>query len=260
MTALERAKAFVNSRAAKTALRIMPLALATVVAVSDVPKAHASPTALSGSFSQWQYKNCSSGAPCMSGLGGGTNSNPSPSSTFVAYGSEGIQGKGDFSAILSGQKLPPNSPQALVTKYNIAGSGMGTYGTQALFGWAFDVSCTHGTSACDPTDVFSYTVTATIDGNTVPLVPGTLGGPFVPGTAVSSSVLIPTNAGDSIPADQWSAEIDFTWTGQTGEVIDFNPVLTLDPNPAPPGVPEPASLLLALSGLPLIGRFYRRKR
>lgn len=244
MTPLERAKAFVKSRAAMTALKIMPLALATVVGVST--KAHATITTgtMSGTYSHWSDPSCSGSTPCLNTKGG-----IGPSSSFSAYGTGGVQGSGS----IGGTYGNGSTGQSLDLQLLISGGGTGNYGSDAAFKTTFEVDC----PGCASTDTFSYTVNLTIDQSTY-----TYSSVFTPGTMVDPPVIIPTQ-GDDMDAYPWQATIDFYWTGSNGEQATFNPVdLSLDPNPGSgtPPVPEPTSMLLALSGLPLLGRLIRKKR
>lgn len=260
MTALERAKAFVNSRAATTALRIMPLALATVVAVSDVPKAHATTVFDPSSGSaQWILPDCSGGATaCLeTKLDPLFPSNSPATASFNAFGSSGVQASGSVGGYhKNGSVDKPGNSNEVDLSLQVSGSGSGNYGTDATFGFSFLVTCP--TTGCANTDTFSYDGTATIDGN-----PLAFAGTFTPGTAVTlPQTLIATNPSDSVsdPGLGWGATINFHWNGVDGENFVINPVdLNFNPNPGAPTVPEPASMLLALAGLPFLKRFIRKR-
>jgi hypothetical protein len=61
--------------------------------------------------------------------------------------------------------------------------------------------------------------------------------------------------------DDWQTTIGFSWTGSAGEMASFDVnQLAIYPTSGTSSVPEPGSLLLALSGLPLIGRLLRKKQ
>ncbi len=242
MTALERAKAFINTRAAKTALRIMPLAVAAAVAVSVVPKAHADAT-LVGTTATWTYGHCSGGANACLDTSSGIES-----VSFNYPGGGAVTGSGGLSGVVGQQNGP------LELQFSIGGSGSGTYNDNVAFGGKFLVTC----SGCDPSDTFSYDVAATVDGT--PYTSSTIS--FSPGTTLTlPTVLIPTTNGDPVMNDLWNASITFHWNAVVGDQATFQPVnLTLDPkNPTTPTVPEPASMLLAIAGLPFLRRFIRKR-
>ena len=256
MTALERAKAFVQSRAAKTALKIMPLALATVVSVSV--KAHADSVPIfNGSNPQWNAVVPPSGAYLV--LGCGTpGSCPDPTSGYSPYLNNGVTGYGMTGAQVLG------APGTAELDFVMTGTGSGQFFNSGVtvdwdFGVTCDATCKANENTPDPNnpgftlDYFQYNVIATVDGNTV-----AYGGPVFYADPLGSFV-IPVTPGD--PVGNWSVEIDMFWTAaDTGETATFTVnQLSLDPGQAP-NVPEPASMLLAASGLPLLLRVIRRKR
>jgi len=118
MTPLERAKAFIQSRAGKTALKILPLALATVVAI---PAANAgvviSPTTLNnasdGFATPTGYAASNGAALCQAGCGSGSfvlgaGSTATVGNSTPAFGVTGAYGTGQGGAYMAGD---PNQPE-----------------------------------------------------------------------------------------------------------------------------------------------------
>ncbi len=239
MTPLERAKAFMHSRAAKTALKIMPLALAAVVSLSG--KAQATSTAqLSGSFEKWTVQSCS-GGPCL---------DLATLSSSWSYGADGsVTGSGSASGVHGG------GTGTTMIIFQVSGGGTGNYGSLTDFLGNFTIGCIGLTGgSCDPHDTFSVNITATVDNLT-----GSASSAVTPGSYIVTGSFLTTD-GDSVAANPWSAEIDFFWNGIDGEQLSLNPTnLGFDPHTPVSTTPEPASMLLALSGLPFLARL-RKKR
>jgi hypothetical protein len=247
MTALERAKVFVKSRAAKTALRIMPLALATVVSVGTKAHANTLPT-FSGSFTEWQTANCSSGgiAACLQPF-------PNTSGNPVPYLTNGSQSSGSASGTYV-VKSSPGFPATL--SYLMSGNGTGDLTTPIAV--QFDVSITCPT--CSSLDTFSFQVSGDVDNTSSQTFSADsatyvkVGDSF---DATGSFLISPVSG----TLQDWQTQIDFSWAGNAGEAATFDVnQLAIYPTSGTSSVPEPGSLLLALSGLPLIGRLLRRKR
>jgi hypothetical protein len=244
MTALERAKVFVQSRAAKTALRILPLALATVVSVST--KAHATTQPVfSGSFSTWSSQDCSSGgtAACL---------NPSSFSANppVPYMTNGSQSSG----IATGTYVARGAGPATLT-FLMSGNGTGDLTAPTTVQFDVNIKC----PSCAASDTFSFAVFGQVYNQTLgyngssPLFTG-----MGDSLDASGTFTVPSPGGT---LQDWQTYINFSWTGNAGEIASFDVTqLAIYPPSATSTVPEPGSLLLALSGLPFIGRLIRRKR
>lgn len=264
MTALERAKAFVNSRAARTALKIMPLALATVATVTvAAPKAHAdvalTPTsasfvacdpgtdlkACSGSFAQTSSTTSITQLPLDAGVKGAEGSgnasgvfkSTSPGHDYSWDFFLNGTGSGDsfFQAGIDTLTVSwnfsfPNSDS--VTHVDDAISGFA--GPKVLFVWS-DATHTDVTKECDNV---GFTGTCVVSGlNNVNI------GTF---TSWQAQVEVPVYSDTGVGNMNW--QLDYLDVNANGHQT------------TPPGVPEPASILLALSGLPLIGTLIRKKR
>jgi len=240
MTALERAKAFVQSRAAKTALKILPLALATVVGVST--KAHATVVpAFTGTNTNWTVPGCSSGSgapssPCLSGF---SAPNYSP---FSSYGSGGVQTGG---SVLNGTFK--GAPGAIDLQFLMSGGATGS-SPEVGVKWQFEVDC----PSCSSSDTFYYEVNANVgafSGQTGSVA-------FSPNQLIDPPLVFSAGAlGD------WQATIDLLWSGQDGEAANFTvDSFAIYPTEETSPVPEPSSLLLAFSGLPFVLRTIRKKR
>jgi len=245
MTALERAKAFVQSRAAKTALKILPLALATVVGVSTKAHATTQPT-FSGSNTIWNKPACSGGSVACLKPVTLASSNPVP---YMTYGSQANgTASGTYNFVTS-----PGGPVDL--QFLMSGNGTGTLSNPIAIQYSFDMTCT----GCASTDTFGYEVAGqvyntasqqfSIDTGVVP----TAGPPNESGTIYISPV--------SGTLDNWQTTIDFLWFGQNGETASFDVSnLAIYPTSGTSSVPEPSSLLLAFTGLPFVMRALRKKR
>jgi hypothetical protein len=235
MTPLERAKAFVQSRAAKTALKILPLALATVVA------AHADSAKLNLSGNpQWNAQTSSSGAYLMF-----TNSTSSGSQV-----GNGVTGSG-----FTDMQVVGNSGDTELASFFMSGGGTGTYQNPITVSWDFDITCDAQCKAAELTgdQFFEYNVAVIINGNEYDS-----GSVFFTADPMGSFIINDLSLiGQSV--GPWSAEVDLVW--HNGVILETGTwaqtYLTIDPG----GVqtPEPASMLLMLAGVPFLIRRIRRK-
>ena len=240
MTPLERAKAFVQSRAAKTALKIAPLALATVVSVNQKAQAITTPPQFSGGAPVWT-------APV--GTGSFLELTDSTSSS-APYGTGGIKGWGSTDS----QQAGGNGTSDV--SFEMSGTGSGTFVNDTVtLSWDFTGTCDKDCKANEDTgaDAFQYRVQACVESQCT----STDWTPFF--ADPTGSTVISGLAGSGFSS--WSASIDFEWQGQGLETATFNVnSLALDPGPINvPTVPEPASALLALAGLPFLKRVIRKK-
>jgi len=255
MTALERAKAFINSQAARTALKIMPLALVTVAAVSVTPQAKAD-VALTPGNPYFQACVAAPPATCSGGfiIDSQTNLNKAqlpPNGTFT-----GAVGGGD----MTGHFGPDYNGTLTPIDFFLPGTSTGLFSGISLdtvfLSWSFSINTPTDTSVdhvnvffyyngnivgeCDDVDYTGPTATCEVDGL---LGDETAFGPLTSWEAQIQPILISTNG--TMPT---------TWD------VSYLAVDATPYTPAPPGMPEPASMILALSGLPLIGRIIRKKR
>ena len=252
MTALERAKAFINSRAAKTALRIMPLAVATVVAVTVTPQAKAD-VALTPTNAK--FVACTS-APCSGGFAidnqtTGFSQLP-PNGAFTGAVSNGNM-SGHFAAPSTGTFGQP-------INFFFSGSATGTLLsppiTDLTISWKFDFN-TPTDVTVDHVNVFFY-----YNDNTAVYPGGECDYVMYQDTCVVSLAGAQVLFG---PPATWQVQIQPFLSSPNGSAtttwnVDYLAIDATAYTPPAPGVPEPASMLLALSGLPLIGRFIRKKR
>jgi len=257
MTALERAKQFVQSRAARTALTIMPLALATVVSVSV--KAHADSLPVFGTPTpQWVTHPSNTGAYLVLGCPpqNGNGFCPDPSSSSVPYGTGGVNGYGST----GGQEVQGGGTSEL--DFVMTGTGSGQFaGNGVVAAWNFNIACDATCQANEITpdpnnpgqtlDYFQYTVFVNINGEgPYPFD----GGTFYAGGPQSGSFVVPVTPGETLGS--WSAEIDIFWNaGDNNETANFD-VTQLSLNP----VPEPCTAVLALAGIPLLFRLGSRAK
>src|SRR5581483_1805943 len=233
MTALERAKAFVNSRAAKTALKIMPLAVAAVVTVGVTPQAKADVALTSPkAYFQGCVGTCSGGFV----IDNQTNSASQVSET----GFTGAVGSGN----MSGHFTSESSGTPLHFYLSGGATGTGIPNT-LIMSWDFTLNTPSDITVSSVMVNFSYNGTieqqcdASGDTN---------------GTPDSCTVDLTGVEGFLGPLTSWSAFFE----AQTVNLnADTSPItwdvsyLAVTSGPYPPtGTPEPASMLLALSGLP----------
>ncbi len=281
MTALERAKAFINTRAAKTALRIMPLAVAAVAVVGITPNAHATSATFTANQAFFSTGTCS-GVACIDF----TNTSSGYGPTADGYGAVGT-GSSHMTIGKPGWLPDANGISTYDAFFTVSGTANGTFpGDDLKISWDFSANC--GPSPCSVNNPFSYNVFFNLDQD--PNAPYTYSGSYIPVTGpVAQTWTIPgysTSGPMSGPLTltnaNWTATIDLNWITHTDPTVpptadqadwcgtsgtstacptlgDFH--LSVDPgSPAPSGVPEPASMLLALAGLPLIGGMIRKKR
>ena len=141
MTPLERAKAFIQSRAAKTALKILPLALATAAAV---PAANAdvviSPTVQAGEVPTG-YAATAGAALCQAGCGSGSfvlgaGSTASVGSSAPAFGVTGAFATGNGGAYMAGDPNQPE-PWTFFIQGDAGSSGALSTLSSLTIGWDF---------------------------------------------------------------------------------------------------------------------------
>jgi len=242
MTALERAKAFVQSRAAKTALQIMPLALAGVLS------AHASSVQFTPSGNpQWQTPAPGTGSYLVL---------QSPTSSVSSLSDGGVTGNGS-----AGMQVTGGSGYNYTT-FLMSGGGSGDFSNPFVtVSWDFTVTCDAACKANeagpppgsdDYQDTFSYSVETFINGVEYDWAGN--------GTTFYADPMDSYMIAVSGPLYSWSTQVDVTWLGNNGETANWSQsYLTIDPGTPTSGVPEPASMLLAASGLPFLLRL-RKKR
>jgi hypothetical protein len=235
MTPLERAKAFVQSRAAKTALKILPLALAAVVSAN----ADTAKLSLDGN-PQWNAHTSSTGAYLQL----------SNSSTSGSQVGNGVTGNGFTDLLVVG-----NSGNTELAAFFMSGGGTGTYQNPITVSWDFDITCDAQCKAGEDAgdQFFEYNVVVLINGNEYDSGAVTFLGDPSGSFIINDPTLLGQNVGP------WSAEVDLVWhnaiINETGSWTQN--FLTIDPGGV--ATPEPASLLMALAGLPFAIRLRRKK-
>ena len=235
MTPLERAKAFVQSRAAKTALKILPLALATVVSAN----ADTAKLTLSGN-PQWTAQTSLTGAYLQL-----SNS----VSTGMQVGN-GVTGSGSTDMEVVG-----NSGTTKPASFFMSGGGTGTYENPITVSWDFAVNCDAQCKADEQTgqQFFQYQVVVFINGNEYDSDVFT----FLADPNGQMIINDPNLIGQTV--GPWSAQVDMVWDNavihETGSWVQN--FLTIDPGGTQ--TPEPASMLLLFSGVPFVIRLTRKK-
>jgi hypothetical protein len=238
MTPLERAKAFVQSRAAKTALKILPLALATVVS------AHAGTA-----------KFTLSGDPVWNAPGSSTGgflvlTNSTSTGSEIGFG---VTGSG-----FTDMQVMGNSGDDTSASFSMSGGGTGNFGASPVItvSWDFNITCDqdckNGQDA--GAQFFIYDVLVNINGNVYES-----GAVQFLGDPSGSFVITDPNLVNQ-DLTSWSAEVDLIWHG--GNIFDTGTwtqnFLTIQPNTT--ATPEPATLFMAFAGLPFVIRLTRKKQ
>jgi hypothetical protein len=137
----------------------------------------------------------------------------------------------------------------------MSGNGTGDLTGPVTVSYNFSISCPN----CSSSDTFSATVSGDVENTASQSFTESQSGYSGPagGNALGIFYIDPV-AGT---LQDWGTEIDFSWVGNAGETATIDLTrLDIYPTTGTSSVPEPGSLLLALSGLPLIGRLLRRKR
>lgn len=245
MTALERAKAFVNSRAGKTALKIMPLALAAAAAVTVTPQAKADVTLTNPkAFFQGCVGMCSGGFVI--------DNQTDTASQVPETGFTGAVGSGNMSGHFT------SSSTGTPLHFYLSGGATGTGVPNTLIlSWDYNLTTPSDITVQSVAVWFTYSngdlfgdCDATADNG---------------GIADSCSIDLTGEEASAGPLNSWNAFFEAQTINPNGDtaplVWDVSYLaVTSGPYPSTTPTPEPSSMLLALAGLPLIGRFVRRKR
>jgi len=261
MTPLERAKAFVKSRAARTALKIMPLALAAVTATTTAAKADVVIHPTDASFNGCVVgpgQDCS-GLFKLTGESG------------IALSQLGLVGgvNGAHSQGIGDGRFPLNFPLSSNWDFTVNGDGAGVT-TDSFFqagvdtvpiSWDFTLGSSNTALTYDWsifysfTDTSSTTVSGTCDSGL-----GVAAGTDVTGSDCSMPISGLTTLG---PLSNWQVQIDvqMTNTGTPFSTENWNVnYLNIGSSPTtpPPPMPEPATLTLAAAALPFLIRRLRK--
>lgn len=261
MTPLERAKAFVQSRAARTALKILPFALAAVVSTQAVA---ANITSASASFST-NDQGCSGGT-CITFVPGQINNNQVSTLPAVAtFSGSTATGTGDAPMELFGGKNG-----SATASFVMNGTGDGGPFTGLNVSWNFlvtcDAACSFNIKNPPPPgstlfqDDFTYDVNLLVNGTDLY---SWSGNPTDFTSSVDPTPVTGSFAFNGLNSNlnSWIAEVDVSWLGNTGETADWNMNhLTVNFTSPVSTTPEPASMMLAFAGLPFVLRTIRKKR
>lgn len=259
MTPMERAKAFLKSRAAKTALKIMPLALAAVTATTAA-KADVVIHPTDASFNGCVVgpgQDCS-GLFKLTGESG------------IAVSQLGLVGdvNGAHSQGIGDGRFPLGFPLSSNWDFTVNGDGAGVT-TDSFFAanvdtvpisWDFTLGSSNTNLTYDWSIFYSFTDTsATTVSGTCDMGTGFSAGSEVTGTNCSTPISGLTGLG---PLSNWSVQIDvqMTNTGTPFSTEDWNvKYLNIGATPTtPPPVPEPATLTLAAAAIPFLIRRLRK--
>jgi len=248
MTPLERAKAFVKSRAAKTALKILPLALAAATVAVPTAKANVviNPT-------DAHFTGCDPNTANCSGLFALASSSTSFALLSPGGGVQGAIGGGTGIGVWVGTGTDNTQNWDFVLKGDDTGSTDGFFSIpvdQLIIGWSFSLQGSSGGVTIGPAATLLYDFNdgstdlqgtcAVTNFSSGCLVSGlsTLGSP----TSWSLTLEVPVTSASGTDAVQWN--------------VDFLGVI------APPvtTTPEPASMTLTLIAVPFLVRRLRKRQ
>ena len=251
MTPLERAKAFVQSRAAKTALKILPLALAAVTATTTA-KADVLIHPTGASFTGCTVPPNVSCSGLFKLTGSSTSFKPLPL-VGVVQGAHS-QGIGDA-----------QFPSAVTsTNWDFNFSGDGNSSLDSFFAHTIDttpITWDFTLNSSDPALTYAYKVyysftdgLTTIDNNLLPCASGTTSNlSAVIGSCTASGL---TGLG---PLTGWNVQLDLQMQDGNKSTVNWNiAYLNVGPQPVTTTTPEPATLTLSALAIPFVLRRLRK--